>query len=385
MNKNQYNHEKGGVVTLLVTLTMLTLFLFFIFFFVFGKVIPPNMIGIRRNLVSIPGFITGGYQEDGLNPGLQWKIPYVSNIILIPRDFQFVQMDDREVEGDLSLSKLEIPTTDGSKVKTDISLIVRFFDKPGTTLRIGTTENQTLATGGDNDVPLVKEVSRTHGGPKDLVNTYTADYNKQLVAFATNAENYLKQWLSGLSTTDYYNPALREKAAFKATEEINKGLNKDGIELWATLIRRYVYSEQNIDDQIFAKNLQDATERLNAAKSELAEARAQTEEVRAIWDGQKISVLKVEGESTVQVLDEEAKKYEQEQIAKGDKLVEISSAAIEKDKNEILATQGGKIYAARKMVPFISSLQGGIITGIDPYNMTQWIDKFSSTNKTGEK
>ena len=385
MSKIDRNTQSGFVSGLLA----FVIFIFILFpvlaFFVFGKVVPPNMIGIRRNYFNIPGVLKDGFQDDGLSPGLHWKAPFISNIVLIPRDFQIIQMG-RESNGDLSLKALEIPTTDGSFVHTDISLIVRFFDKPGSTVRTGTTESQTMDEndGGQNAVPLVQEVTRVHGGPKNLVNTYGSDSQKQLNTFSISAESNLKRYLSGLSTSGFYNPVQREKAALKATEGINSEVNEKGVELWATLLRRYLYAQRNIDDQIFSKNLQDATKKLNHAKSGLAEARAATEKVIAQWDGQKINLLKVEGQSAEQVLTEEAKKYEEEKMAQGDKLVEISKAEIEKEKNEILSSQSGKIYTARKLAPFIASLKGGIITNTDPYNISEWMKKLTGDN-TGSK
>ncbi len=375
--KNQIvDYEKGSISSLLGFLVVVVLLGSFLFFFVFGKIVPPNMIGIKQNYYSIPGFTEGGYQKVGLEPGLHWKVPGLSDVILLPRDFQFIQMDD-EGQGDLSLAKLEIPTADGSKVKTDITLVVRYFDRPGETVGVGTEENDTKDGHIKKDVPLVKSITRVHGGPRDLVNTYTTNVNKQLNSFSTRAEDALKRALSTLSTIDYYNPSLRERAAFKATETINQMVNKEGIEMWATLIRRYVYAEQKIDDQIFAKNLQDATERLNASLSDLAEAQAKTEAVRAEWDGQKIAVLKVNGDAQVSVLEEEARKYESEQVAIANKNVEVSKSVIDLQKNLILSSQGGGIYIGRKMVPFLSSLKGGVISGVDPYRVNDWSDKFS--------
>lgn len=377
------HREKGSIATILAFIVLLSLVISGLAFFVFGKIVPPNMIGIRRNYVSIPGVLKDGYEEKGLVPGLHWKAPFVSNIVLIPRDFQFIQMG-REETADLSFDALEIPTTDGSFVKTDISLIVRFFDKPGSTVRTGTLDSQTQDKGESDggNVPLVQNVTRVHGGPKSLVNTYGSENSKQLKTFTINAESNLKRYLSNLSTSGFYNPVLREKAALKATESVNMEVNQYGIELWATLMRRYVYSQKNIDDQIFAKNLQDASKKLNSAKSSLAEAQAATEKVLAQWDGQKIKVLSVQGQSDVRVLDEEAKHYEEELIARGDKLVEIAKSEVEKEKNELLTSQGGKIYTARRMLPFLLSLKGGVISNIDPYDSSSWVRKLTD-NTTG--
>ncbi len=377
-------NEKGSFLPFFASFIVISVLMVVTFFFVFGKVVPPNMIGIRRNFIGIPGVLKAGYQDIGLASGLHWKAPFISNLVLIPRDFQFIQMGD-EIKGDLNLEKLKIPTTDGSFVNTDMSLIVRFFDKPGSTERTGTVEVENLKKNSNESVPVVQKVTRVHGGPNDLINTFGRDLNTQLRTFSIGAESNLKKNLSDLSTTGFFNPVLREIAVLKATEEVNKEVNNRGIEIWATLILRYVYEKQSIDDQIFAKNLQDATKKLNHAQSALAEAKAQTEKILAQWDGQKINVLRVEGQTTVQVYDEEAKKYEEEKIAEGNRLVEVAKSEVEKQKNEILASLGGKVYTARKLVPFLSSLKGGIITNVDPYNVDSWIKKLTSDHKQENK
>lgn len=380
MNKEAYyasRNQSGSILGVLSFFVFAILTLVILIFFVFGKIVPPNKIGIRQNFFSIMGILEEGYNESGLKPGLHWKVPGISDVILIPRDFQFIQLDANEKSGDLNLPYLEIPTSDGSKVKTDITLVLRYFDKPGKSESIGVDWSSTEANPDSSDVPVVQKISRAHGGPKDLVNTYGSRNERQLRTFVGKAEDKLKRWLSALSTIDYYNPSLREKAALKSTESINEFSTKEGIELWGTLVRRYTYSEQKIDDQIFAKNLQDATEVLNSAQSSLAEARAVTEEKRAFWDGQKIAVLKEEGIAKVRILDEEAASYEAQQRAKADKLYEVALAEIEKEKNQIFATAGGRVYVARQMVPVLQSIGGGIISDIDPYNIESWVRKLS--------
>lgn len=370
-------NEAGGVLGFFLVFLFLSITLVMLVFFVFGKIVPPNKIGIRQNFFSVLGILEEGYNERGLSPGLHWKIPAISDIILIPADFQFVQLDSNENSGELNLQNLEIPTSDGSKVKTDITLVLRYFKSPGESNSSGVDWSSTESNKDTSDVPIVQNIKRKHGGPKDLVNTYGISHDRQLRTFVGKSEDKLKRWLSALSTIDYYNPSLREKAALKSTESINEFSNKEGIELWATLVRRYTYSEQKIDAQIFAKNLQDATEVLNTALGSLAKARAKTEEMRAFWDGQKIAVLKEDGFAQVRVLDEEAKSYEAEQRARADKLFEVAISEIEKEKNKLLASNGGKVFVARRMVPILQSLKGGIISESDPYNIDTWVRKLS--------
>ena len=363
-----------GLVSVLFVLLLATVSAAYL---IFGKVVPPDFIGVRQNYFSFPGVMSKGYQDRGLPPGLHWAIPGLTKIHLIPRDFQVINLHKGGEGGDLIFRQLEIPTTDGSKVLTDITLVVRFFDSvvEGPAGPVVKSSKKTEA-----DVPVVSKVEARHGGPRELVNTFTTSKQKQLNTFAQRAEDYLKRSLSTLSTTDYYNPAMREKAAVDAQERINEAVNPDGIELWAALIRRYVYSERNIDDQIFAKNLQEQTERLNAAQSALAAARAKTEETRASWDAD-IKVLKDQGAAKVRIVTSEGARYKQEKVSEGDKLVELASAGVEREKNTIYAGPGGDTYIARQMLPLLSTLSGGLVTGIDPFDLQAWVSKLKTISQ----
>ena len=347
-------------------------------FFVFGQVVGPNEIGIRRNYVSL-GVLKEGYQENGLLPGLHWKIPGVSTVQMVARDFYFLHLNndsngpfEEDSEYSRRLGELEIPTTDGSKIKTDVTLVVRYFDGPGTEPAVVPTDDTSLPS----PVPFAHRKELTHGGPRELINIYTTDPTRQMDLLVRQAEDYLKKNLSNLSTTDFYNPSLREAAALNANDAINSSVNQHGIEIWASLIRRYVYSEQNIDNQIFAKNLQEQTERLNSAKRRLEEARAETKDKMAELDA-KIMDVKVQGEQEKAVIVSEADRYELEQRSVGDRMVQEAYAEVDRLKNTVLTeTKGADVYIARQMAPILSTLQGGVVTDIDPFNINDWVKKF---------
>ncbi len=148
--------------------------------------------------------------------------------------------------------------------------------------------------------------------------------------------------------------------------------------MWSTLIRRYVYSEKNIDDQIFAKNLQEATEQLNKAERALEQARAETEMTQAQIDA-TIKDLKVAGEQETEVIMSEGDRFELEKKSEGDRLVQEARAGVDKAKNEVLTQiSGADVYVAREMTPLLETLQGGIVTDIDPFNVESWMDKLIS-------
>jgi hypothetical protein len=38
-------------------------------------------------------------------------------------------------------------------------------------------------------------------------------------------------------------------------------------------------------------------------------------------------------------------------------------------------TDGSDTYVATQLAPLLESLQGGVVSGIDPYNLGQWVEK----------
>lgn len=370
----------GGAVGLLIVIGVIVSVLFF----TFGKVVPPYAIGIRHNGFDLFGVLQKGYGSVGLKPGLHWRIPGgVSDIILLPRGFQFVNFNAGGTEGDRNEGSLEIPTSDGSKVLADLTLVVRLFDESGVSPFAAlekATKPQAQPSGTlkrVDDVPIITYKTREHGGPKELISRFTGDPNRQLKNFSEIAHHALKQHLARLSTADYYNPVLREHAALDALDDINDAIAGVGMEIWAALVRRYIYAEEEIDNQIFAKNLQDQQERLNAAKSTLAEAQAKTEREAALWDA-KIQNLKVSGDAQVQVIRSEGELYEAEKQADGDLLVAKARAEVDEAKAKALnEIAGSDVYVARELATVLRTLKGGVVSDLDPFDISQWVEKLT--------
>jgi hypothetical protein len=381
-NSKSTSNESGFVIPLVISLLVLIIAAVVTPYFVFGKVVPPDQVGVRRNFFSVPGFLEGGFSSGGLSPGLHWQIPMVSEIGLLPRGVQYVTFSKKREAGEKTIKELLVPTTDGSKVETDVTLVLRFFDSAGAEEHLKTVSDEKLKTETNLEAapkPVRKNVE--HGGPHELIERYGSDPAKILERVAERSENELKQNLSQLSTSDYYSPVLREHAALRAQENLAGSLGKDGIELWGTLIRRYNYAERKIDDQIFAKNLQDQTERLNAAASKLAGAKAETEKQLAFWDA-KIQSLEVEGQSKADVTKSQAELYESSKIAQGDLLVASSRAEVDTRRAKALSEiQGADVYVARELAPILRSLKGGVISDVDPYNIDSWVKKLVGEEK----
>jgi len=370
-----HRDERGFLKPLLGALILIGLGVLLVPYVILGKVVPPDMIGVRQNFFSIPPFLEGGFSSVGLQPGLHWQVPAVSRIELIPRRFQFVTFSEGDSGGTRTFPELLVPTTDGSKVKTDVTLILRFFEHPGQAEIITKDENANAAGEGLESAPKAQRKMIQHGGPRELIDRFTTNVPTILEKFAQRAENELRQTLSQLSTSDYYNPKLREEATLDAHDRIAESVGQNGIELWGTLVRRYSYAEKKIDDQIFAKNLQDQIERLNSADSRLAAAKANTERERALWDA-KIASLEVEGHSKVSVTESQGTLFESQRKAEGDLLVATARAEVDARRADALGQiAGADVYIARELAPLLKTLRGGVISDVDPYDIDAWILK----------
>lgn len=369
--------ERGGAATLVLSFILFCSIVLIFLYSAFGIIVPPDKIGVRRNYFSF-GVLTEGYVPFGLKPGRYLAFPGVSDIILLPRGFLFVNLNTESEKGDLDLAALEVPTTDGSKVHTDVSMVVRLFDRPESFKDNASAEESQNPIGTSLNgapIPLSEQKLRSHGGPAELITFYRDDLLRQLEKFSQTAQDELRRHMSELSTIDFYNPKLREEATVRAHEKINEDVNPNGIQLWSTLVRRYVYADEEIDAQIFAKNLQTQTERFRAASTKLEEATAEITKTKALWAA-KIADRKVASENYKNLTESEGRLYEETKIAEGKKLVSFRQAEVLSAQSRLLSDiPSANIYLAREMAPLLKTLSGGVVSGPDPYNIDDWVNR----------
>jgi len=332
----------GALFSSIFGVVVLLLGLFLLLIYMFGYVVSPGQMGVRQ----ITFGPSQGFSQKGLKPGYHWSIPIYSKIHFIPETIQQMHLHRDRSLYSKSPGALEVQTTDGSSVDVDMSIWYHFFDQS----------------------------AADHGGPAQLLQQVGSgiDWTAHI---QTAVINELKKSLGRLSTSQFYNPTMREEEIAVAKDEMNKRLNKDGIKIEVVLLRRYTYKEERIDQAIFQKNLQDQEERLNAAASKLAEAKAVLEKVSAEWDA-KIKTLEVQGDNRAKVIHSEADLYEKKRVAEGDLLVAKAGAEVEKKKANVLAeTEGSEIFIAKELAPLLASLKGGMVEEIDPYNLEEWMKR----------
>jgi len=318
--------------------------------YVFGYVVPPGTMGVRQITIGPEQ----GFSERGLRPGYHWSIPAYSRVHLIPTAVKTLHFDSERAKSGESAGALEVQTTDGATVGVDISVLTRFY----------------TSSGEDDGIQ--------HGGPSDLIRNLGTTSESWRNHVQRIAEHELKRSLAKLPTGSFYDPDLREAQVNEAFDQMRVRLATDGIKLEALLLKRYRYRASRIDTAIFEKNLQDQEERLNSASSRLAEARAELEQVAAEWDA-KILTLQVEGENRANIIRSEGDLYESYKIAEGNLLIDEAVANVDKLRAQALTdSTAAHIYVARRASPIISSLRGGIVKGIDPYDLDAWMRKLGA-------
>lgn len=317
-------------------------------YYIFGVIVPPDQIGVRINYFDL-GFLKSGYSERGLEPGLHLRIPGVTEIKLIPRTFQIISLAEEKYPAELDLPTLEVRTTDGPTVNTDVSLLVRFFDR----------------------------AAPDHGGPAQLLTYFQSEQSRQLLKIAQIAQDGIRKNLSSLSTVDFYNPELREAGVLASQKLIDEQIRLHGVSVWAVLIGRYRYADEEIDNQIFAKNIQTQTEKLRASQTKLAEAEAQVNKIVELWN-QKIRDKQIEGENYARLKLSEARFIEETKESDGMAQKQIAVADVAARKSKLLAEgETGDLLVARELVPLLKTFKGGLISGLDPYDLNGWIKRLT--------
>lgn len=337
----------------IITATGVLLFGVAVLLFMFGTLVPPGFFGVRQIKFG-PG---QGFLADGLAPGLHWAVPFYSTVYIVPQTVQAVHFYaptenvGRNTEDSGSVfSALEIQSADRATVDVDVSIHYSFFPERGTTGNV------------------------QHGGPADLfkLGILTESWRNEV---RRRAEDQLKRKLGLLQTAKFYDPDAREPLIEEAQAEMNQALAPSGIVVQAVLLRRFSYREDRIDNAIFQKNLQEQEERRNVAQGKFVEVEGLVKKLEAEKSAE-IETVKVQGESNARVIRSEGDLYEAQQSAQADLLVAQAQAESDRLRATALTqSAGSQAYVARELAPLVASLKGGVVSGIDPYDLNAWARK----------
>ncbi len=359
--------EEGRVLGSTLALLAFLLLLLLGAAYTFGYVVKPGEMGVRKI-----GFGPGeGFHDEALEPGYHWGVPFLGYSVVynIPRTVRTLHFHRDTKNYPQSFGPLDVATDkDRNKVILDVSVLTRFYSTPGKT-KISNCDS------GEGSLELV------HGGPADLlrqVGISPEDWDQRI---RTSAGDELRRALGRLSGTDFYNPILREARVCDARLAMNKALARFGIRVEDVLLRRYTYEAESIDEAIFLKNLQDQEKRLNNTLKELAKVQAELQKTEANWDA-RIKPLRTEGESQVQIIRSEGELYEEKRRSEGDLLVDTARAKSQELQASALArSSGGKIFVAQELARILRSLEGGVVSDVNPYDVDAWVEKLGGADK----
>jgi hypothetical protein len=341
------NSERGAWLPAFGTLVLSLLAALVAIAFFFGTVVPVGAVGVRK----IAFGPRQGLLTTSLPPGYHWTIPGYSTIYPVPQAVRVLDFD-RDVQGNpSSFGSLDVPTTDGTTVDIDVSILYRFFAKSGT------------------------DGEQIHGGPADLINKVGATEAQWSKYLAQAADNELKRSLGALSTVDFYDPKAREERVTNAELSLQNALAPLGIKVESVLLRRYTYREE-IDQAIFKKNLQELESAYNKVAGDFAAAQRDVNKV-AVDGDVAIQNLDKQGVSEAEKIRSEGDLYKRQKVAEGNLLVAEAKAAVDKMRADVLSQVGSDVYVALQLAQVIQTLKGGVVSNIDPYDLDQWVKKLS--------
>jgi hypothetical protein len=330
-----------GVLVLMLLVAVLALAFFF------GTVVPVGSVGVRK----IAFGPKQGLLSKSLPPGYHWTISGYSTIYPVPQTVRVIDFDRDLQSNPHSFGSLDVPTTDGTTVDIDVSILYRFFAKSGF------------------------EGSQAHGGPADLINRVGATEAQWSKYLAQAADNELKRSLGSLSTVDFYDPKARQERVVSAERGLQTALAPLGIKVESVLLRRYTYREE-IDQAIFKKNLQELESAYNRVAGDFAAAQRDVNKVAADGDV-AIQNLDKQGVSEAEKIRSEGDLYKRQKTAEGNLLVAEAKAAVDKMRADVLSQGGSEVYVALQLAQILKTLRGGVVANIDPYDLDQWVKKLA--------
>lgn len=339
--------ERGAWLPALGTLVLVLVVVVLVVAFFFGTVVPVGAVGVRK----IAFGPKQGLLATSLPPGYHWTIPGYSTIYPVPQTVRVLDFDRDVKANPNSFGSLDVPTTDGTTVDVDVSILYRFFP----------------AAGGDG--------TQTHGGPADLLNKVGATEAQWSKYLAQAADNELKRSLGALSTVDFYDPKARQERVGNAERGLQTALAPLGIKVESVLLRRYTYREE-IDQAIFKKNLQELESAFNKVAGDFAEAQRDVNKVSADGDV-AIQNLDKQGLSEAEKIRSEGDLYRRQKVAEGNLLVAEAKAAVDKMRADVLSQVGSDVYVALQLTQVLQTLKGGLVANIDPYDLDQWVKKLA--------
>ncbi len=286
--------------------------------------VPPHKVGIRESRYA------GGIQKDPL-PGGRWYItgPGVT-LHMFPTTLQAVEFasspseTSKDNEHVMAAGRIEIDTSDGSKMHADVTVIYRIED--------------------------AYTIMREFGPGR----TYEVN------ALVPRAQAALKENLGRLSAEDFYNDDAREKATQSALEAMRAPLKHSGLLVEHVLIRQYYYAN-DYQKMIEARKVQDQLVFTQQSRAESSKEDARRRKIAAEGEA-AVAVEKQRGESEIIKIRAQADLYSRKQRAEGDLLVSLATAKGTELENAAYEGNGSENMVAEKMANVLEGLDTVVLS-----------------------
>ncbi|HHO51113.1 MAG TPA: SPFH domain-containing protein [Deltaproteobacteria bacterium] len=315
-----------GLVLLLVAVVWLTM----------TTTVGSDELGVRQVYFG-PG---KGVSEELHGPGLHLVIPGYERLHVFPRDLQILDLNDDELahsdaggeypEDYRVAPAIRIQTSEGYQVTVDVAVLYRVVDPYAVVTKVG--------------------VGRI--------------YETKIVA--RRADKILRQTLGRLDAEDFYDDERRIHAAESARELLQEDLASWGIQVWAVLLRDYIY-DQRYQEAIEQRKIQD--QKVFKNKAEAIAASREAEKDRVLAEGRANIDVEIErGRAEVRKVRADADLYYRQRVAEGDLLVALAEAEGTKLENAALQQAGASNMVGLEMaetlrgtkVIMVDSSRGGV-------------------------
>jgi regulator of protease activity HflC (stomatin/prohibitin superfamily) len=302
----------------------------------FTEYVPPFEYGIKASRFG------GGIIKDKLEGGRWYFTAPGVTVHHFPRSVQIIEMTDSDKERAVPearlIPRIEVDTSDGSKVKVDVTLLYRI-----------------------NDPFLL--IDKLGPGKK-----YEATVE-------TNAIGALKKSLGSLLAEDFYHESKRVEQSNNARAMLNASLQEFGMSIDHVLVRQYAY-EKGYQEQIENRKVQD---QLVFTNQSLAEAQKEDAAKRKIDSEGKANsaVERQRGEAEVTKIRAEADLYRRKKEAEGNMLVTVAGAKGQQLVNAAYASAGSDNLVAMEMAKVLEGIDVLVVsdtkTGFNPLDVEQMV------------
>jgi len=279
-----------------------------------------------------------GVHTELYGPGLHVVIPGYEKLHVFPRDLQVLDLNDGEVEWVQSggtfpedykvAPSIRIQTSEGYQVTVDVTVLFRVVDPYAVVTKVG-------------------------GG---------RIYETKVVG--RRADKILRQALGRLDAEDFYDDHRRMVAAENARTDLQKDLAEWGVQVFAVLLRDYVY-DARYQEAIEQRKIQD--QKVFKNKAEAIAANREAEKNRTLAEGKaNIEVEGERGRAEVRKINADAQLYYRQRLAEGDLQVALAEAEGTRLENAALQQAGASNMVGLKMAEALEGTQVIVVSTTGP-------------------